>query len=137
MRFLTSEESLDLPSHIAPKLQENVQDLLVFQPLTGVLELFRITVDVLEQSQTTGSPSGRTARMTNSPRLQPVTSALTRLIDKGQALRGKDSSVATWDLRRRKDWPDVRQRVPIPTTPSQRRRILGDKYVHNSPFLNE
>lgn len=135
IRFLSIDESLGLPRYLSPipengKVKENFQDLLIFQPETGVLELFRMTVDLIEREvASTPARSGRSS-LNTSPRVQPVqsaTSALTRLIDNGQSLRAKESSVANWDLRRRNNWPEVRQKMPTPIKSKGHRKDLGDK----------
>ena len=137
VKFFTTEESYDLPTSIAPRASTRngstrhldndaraFQDILVLQPTTGTLELFRISLDVIEP-QTTTSPPLR-PRKDSPPRvgsdetvstsLRAVsTSALSRLMDRGQgrALHAKESSVATWNLRRESNWAEVKHSLTI------------------------
>ncbi|KAF8522572.1 hypothetical protein BU17DRAFT_44501 [Hysterangium stoloniferum] len=120
------------PSHSpasSPRFQSSIsptpfQDMLVFDPATGELSLRRITLDVvappLDSSgmpHTVSAPGAVSGYSISLP--VPVMNMGMSLVRKtrkeagdvhGEVV-GKESTVATWSLKRAKDWPDVRGAV--------------------------
>ncbi|KAJ8081647.1 hypothetical protein PM082_007493 [Marasmius tenuissimus] len=121
-------------SHGRPK---NYQDVLVFDPTDGVLSLRRITVNIKAKDGNTSMLSlaggsnaashisrslpgmgavGKLA-MSVSPTSQgrPGPSTLSQKIDvAGSELVAKDSSVATWNLKRKREWSEVKRALEEP-----------------------
>lgn len=154
IRFLSRQESAALPSGLTAEKSSRVvndspsplltgqvvtatpspayQDMLVFQPIDGTLELFRI---YLETQETPGTPSrktrsdetssqGTTGKKDISTAMR--TSALSKMIDRTQpskvTLKAKDISIATWTIRRGDDWSEVRLNITLPQKTQNRSR---------------
>lgn len=119
----------------------NFQDVLCFDPMSGVLSLRRIWVDraasdrtlqVANAIPTLGGTSislpgtGLTfVSMSISPPHQPESagrrgssaSASGKMQEHSSGLLGKDSVFATWNLRRSSDWPSIKRVMKdIPNT---------------------
>ncbi|KAK7039125.1 hypothetical protein VNI00_010310 [Paramarasmius palmivorus] len=112
---------------------KNYQDVLVFDPTDGVLSLRRIMISAKTRSrESSGSILGVGAsaaagisrslpgmgKLAMSVSVSPNTPsgvhgsgpAQTMGADSGPTdLNGKDSTVATWNLRRRKDWGEIKK----------------------------
>ncbi|KIY62484.1 hypothetical protein CYLTODRAFT_447171 [Cylindrobasidium torrendii FP15055 ss-10] len=110
---------------------KNFQDMVVFDPMDGMLQLRRWVLNVNQRGgnregisipgmtsvslpmglgiggRSSTSPRDRSRRISSSS-LSPDLAALT-IEDKldGELVAVKDTVVATWDLRRRRDWPAV------------------------------
>ncbi|KAJ3730564.1 hypothetical protein C8R42DRAFT_11268 [Lentinula raphanica] len=130
----TRSESLSLSPHqkLSPNVRpRNFQDVLVFDPLDGILSLRRIFVDVKPKLGDGPSILGtnfgsvgslgasRSLPATNavgrlsgsaSPGTSPVgtTGAFPTKAENGE-LTSRESTVASWHLRRGKDWPEKKE----------------------------
>ncbi|KAG8218093.1 hypothetical protein J3R82DRAFT_3608 [Butyriboletus roseoflavus] len=130
----TSSGRSDLPSSHSPHRHHNFKDVLVFDASGGVLSLRRITLEQrprefgipfsspiasfatsislpgagaagrLSASPPTHTPSTRDAARKRSGLTQQMLEAATELV-------GKESTVATWQLKRRHDWGEVKRVV--------------------------
>lgn len=101
------------------------QDVLVFDPLDGMLSLRRLTPSKRTQEQS--SPSAQSPRVNASISLPGVStihrlagaatsadrqpSALTRLMGGTSRLICQESHIATWILRRKTDWKEIKQPI--------------------------
>ena len=127
----TSSGRSDLPSSHSSHRQHNFKDVLVFDASGGVLSLRRITLE--QRPREPGIPFspiaslatsislpgvGGAGRLSVSPPIQtrsPIRdetgrrSGLTQqMLEAATELVGKESTVATWQLRRRHDWGEVK-----------------------------
>ncbi|KAF8432219.1 hypothetical protein L210DRAFT_3650516 [Boletus edulis BED1] len=113
--------------------QHNFKDVLVFNASGGVLSLRRITLE--QRVRESGIPLhhrsramsislpgvGAAGRLSASPPVQtrsPIRDASKRrsgltqqMLEAAAELMGKDSTVATWQLKRRHDWGEVKRVV--------------------------
>ncbi|KAF8125490.1 hypothetical protein EV363DRAFT_1225882 [Boletus edulis] len=131
----TSSGRSDLPPTHSSHRQLNFKDVLVFNASGGVLSLRRITLEqrVRESGIPFASPItslatsislpgvGAAGRLSSSPPVQtrsPIRDASKRrsgltqqMLEAATELVGKDSTVATWQLKRRHDWGEVKRVV--------------------------
>jgi hypothetical protein len=130
----TSSGRSDLPSSHSSHRQHNFKHMLMFDASGGVLSLRRITLE--QRSRESGIPFsspiaslatsislpgvGAAGRLSASPPVQtrsPISagrkqSGLTQqMLEAATELVGKDSTVATWQLKRRHDWEEVKHVV--------------------------
>lgn len=123
----TSSSRSDLPSPLRARKTANFQDLLLFDPSDGVLSLRRIMLEqrprdtgafsyTLANLPTSMSLPGTSAagRLSTSPHnrvgvASTKTSGLTQMmLESTSELHGRDTMVATWQLRRHRDWGEVK-----------------------------
>ncbi|KAG2124997.1 hypothetical protein BD769DRAFT_1358492 [Suillus cothurnatus] len=123
----TSSSRSDLPSPLRARKTANFQDLLLFDPSDGVLSLRRVMLEqrprdtgafsyTLANLPTSISLPGTSAagRLSTSPRnragvASTKTSGLTqKMLESASELHGRDTMVATWQLRRHRDWGEVK-----------------------------
>ncbi|KAL0575045.1 hypothetical protein V5O48_006918 [Marasmius crinis-equi] len=132
---------------------KNYQDVLVFDPTDGLLSLRRITVNaklkdggtsILGASLAGGSSVSNAAghiskslpgmgavgklAMSVSPTSQarPGPSGLSHRMDAGASdLVGKESTVATWNLKRKRDWSEVKRALEDPVRQVSSKEKLG------------
>ncbi|KAG1766309.1 hypothetical protein EDD22DRAFT_1011548 [Suillus occidentalis] len=124
----TSSSRSDLPSPLRVRKTANFQDLLLFDPSDGVLSLRRIMLE--QRPRDTGTFSYTLANLPTSMSL-PGTSAVGRLstlphnragvaltktsgltqmiLESASELHGRDTMVATWQLKRHRDWGEVKR----------------------------
>lgn len=123
----TSSSRSDLHSPIRAKKTANFQDLLLFDPSDGVLSLRRVMLE--QRPRDTGAfsytlanlptsmslPGGSaTGRVSTSPHnrvgvASTKTSGLTQMmLETASELHGRDTMIATWQLRRHRDWGEVK-----------------------------
>ncbi|KAF8125481.1 hypothetical protein EV363DRAFT_1175971 [Boletus edulis] len=131
----TSSGRSDLPPTHSSHRQHNFKDVLVFNASGGVLSLRRITLEqrVRESRIPFASPItslatsislpgvGAAGRLSTSLPVQtcsPIKNASKRrsgltqqMLEAATELVGKDSTVATWQLKRRHDWGEVKRVV--------------------------
>ncbi|KAF8447551.1 hypothetical protein L210DRAFT_2802781 [Boletus edulis BED1] len=131
----TSSGRSDLPPTHSSRRQHNFKDVLVFNASGGVLSLRRITLEqhVRESRIPFASPItslatsislpgvGAAGWLSASPPVQtrsPISDASKRrsgltqqMLEAATELVGKDSTVATWQLKRRHDWGEVKRVV--------------------------
>ncbi|KAJ7430865.1 hypothetical protein FB451DRAFT_461394, partial [Mycena latifolia] len=128
---LRSPVSPPLPSPSTMGAQSGVQDVLVFDPADGVLSLRRVTV-ALEAAHGAGLPisvslpAGRLAMGTSMSASPPAYAAsyarghrhaagagaggpAAGEVAPGAELGGREAVVATWSLRRRRGWAEIRR----------------------------
>ena len=146
----TSSSPTILSHQIPKQLQQQFQDVLLFDPADGVLSLRRLSLDkhfVREQSlgmaaaaasaQALGVTSISLPRMGGAGRLatSPPRSGGSGVVDPPVAeLVAKESNIATWHLQRRTDWVEIKQRIFNPDVKYQ--PPLGGEYVLFNLFLN-
>ena len=147
----TSSGRSDLPSSHSSHRQHNFKDVLVFDSSGGVLSLRRITLE--QRPRESGIPFsspitslatsislpgvGAAGRLSASPPVQtrsPIRDATRKrsgltqqMLEAATELVGKESTVATWQLKRRHDWEEVKRvvhEVGDPPKPG------SSKYVH-------
>jgi hypothetical protein len=123
----TSSSRSDLPSPLRARKTANFQDLLLFDPSDGVLSLRRIMLEqrprdtgafsyTLANLPTSMSLPGTSAagRLSTSPHnrvgvASAKTSGLTQMmLESASELHGRDTMVATWQLKRHRDWGEVK-----------------------------
>ncbi|KAG2091208.1 uncharacterized protein F5147DRAFT_586407, partial [Suillus discolor] len=123
----TSSSRSDLPSPLRARKTTNFQDLLLFDPSDGVLSLRRIMLEqrprdtgefsyTLANLPTSMSLPGTSAagRLSTSPHNRvgvssTKTSGLTQMmLESASELHGRDTMVATWQLKRHRDWGEVK-----------------------------
>ena len=130
----TSSSRSDVPSPLRTRKAANFQDILLFDPSDGVLSLRRIMLEQrprdaggfsysyslanLPTSVSMSLPGGgATARLGTSPpnrvSIPPnKSSGLTQMmLEATSELHGRDIMVATWQLRRHRDWSDVKHEL--------------------------
>lgn len=123
----TSSSRSDLPSPLRARKTANFQDVLLFDPSDGVLSLRRIMLEqrprdtgafsyTLANLPTSMSLPGTSAagRLSTSPHnrvgvASTKTSGLTQMmLESASELHGRDTMVATWQLKRHRDWGEVK-----------------------------
>lgn len=123
----TSSSRSDLPSPLRTRKTANFQDLLLFDPSDGVLSLRRVMLEqrprdtgafsyTLANLPTSMSLPGTSAagRLSTSPHNRAgvpstKTSGLTqKMLESASELHGRDAMIATWQLRRHRDWGEVK-----------------------------
>ncbi|KAG1787184.1 uncharacterized protein HD556DRAFT_1410590 [Suillus plorans] len=123
----TSSSRSDQPSPLRARKTANFQDLLLFDPSDGVLSLRRIMLE--QRPRDTGAFSytlanlptsmslpgtSATGRLSTSPHnrvgvASTKTSGLTQMmLESASELHGRDTMIATWQLRRHRDWGEVK-----------------------------
>lgn len=123
----TSSSRSDLHSPPRARKAANFQDLLLFDPSDGVLSLRRVMLE--QRPRDTGAfsytlanlptsislPGTSTAgRLSTSPHnrvgvASAKTSGLTQMmLETASELHGRDTMIATWQLRRHRDWSEVK-----------------------------
>ncbi|KAF8136753.1 hypothetical protein EV363DRAFT_1320416, partial [Boletus edulis] len=119
----TSSGRSDLPPTHSSRRQHDFKDVLVFNASGGVLSLRRITLEqhVRESRIPFASPITSLATSISLPGVgaagwlsasPPRRSGLTQqMLEAATELVGKDSTVATWQLKRRHDWGEVKRVV--------------------------
>lgn len=131
----TSSGRSDLPSSHSSHRQHNFKDVLVFDASGGVLSLRRITLEqrpreygipfsapIASLATSISLPGvGAAGRLSASPPMQgrvqgrdsaEKRSGLTQqMLEAATELAGRESTVATWQLRRRHDWGEVKRVV--------------------------
>ncbi|KAH0839378.1 hypothetical protein J3R83DRAFT_75 [Lanmaoa asiatica] len=129
----TSSGRSDIPSSHLSHRHHNFKDVLVFDASGGVLSLRRITLE--QRPRESGIPFsspiaslatsislpgvGAAGRLSASPPTQTLSrdvarkrSGLTQqMLEAATELVGKESTVATWQLKRRYDWREVKRVV--------------------------
>ncbi|KAG1733244.1 uncharacterized protein EDB91DRAFT_1149677 [Suillus paluster] len=122
----TSSSRSDLPSPLRTRKTANFQDLLLFDPSDGVLSLRRVMLEQRPRDAGTFSYSlanlptsmslpgtGTTGRLSSSPQNRGITSTKTSgltqmMLEAASELHGRDTMIATWQLRRHRDWSEVK-----------------------------
>lgn len=123
------------------------QDALLFDPRDGTLSLRRITLSKQTRERVPSTfgavplPGGTSISLpgvsTLSNRLgssapsgttQPP-SALTKMMARSTELVANESVVATWTLRRSKDWKDIRRSLHSPQSRKRPARVAKPEYV--------
>ncbi|KAG0698946.1 hypothetical protein DFH29DRAFT_1016474 [Suillus ampliporus] len=123
----TSSSRSDLPSPLRTRKTANFQDLLLFDPSDGVLSLRRVMLEQRPRDAGAFSYSlanlptsmslpgtGATGRLSTSPHNRGgvaanKTSGLTQMmLEAASELHGRDTLIATWQLRRHRDWSEVK-----------------------------
>ena len=125
----TSSGRSDLPSSHSSHRQHNFKDVLVFDASGGVLSLRRITMEqrprefgipfsspIASLATSISLPGvGATGRLSASPPSKDAArkqSGLTQqMLEGATELVGKESTIATWQLKRRHDWSEVKRVV--------------------------
>ena len=139
-----------------PQQHQQFQDVLFFDPADGVLSLRRLSLDkhfVREQGlgmaaaaasvQALGVTSislpgmGGAGKLARSPS-RPGGNASVGVDPPVAELVAQESTVATWDLQRRKDWVEIKRRI---VNPEPQPRVSGGEYVfyfifYFPPFSN-
>jgi hypothetical protein len=125
----TSSGRSDIPSSHSSHRQHNFKDVLVFDASGGVLSLRRISLE--QRPRESGIPFsspiaslatsislpgvGAAGRLSASPPIRDAAkkrSGLTQqMLEAATELVGKESTVATWQLKRRHDWGEVKHVV--------------------------
>ena len=125
----TSSGRSDPPSSHSSHRQHNFKDVLVFDASGGVLSLRRISLE--QRPRESGIPFslpiaslatsislpgiGGAGRLSASPPIRDTAmkrSGLTQqMLEAATELVGKESTVATWQLKRRHDWGEVKHVV--------------------------
>jgi hypothetical protein len=132
------------PTIQIPKQHQHFQDVLFFDPADGVLSLRRLSLDkhsVREQGlgiaaaaasvQALGVTSislpgmGGAGKLARSPS-RPGGNASTSVDPPVTELVAEESTVATWDLQRRTDWVEIKQRI---VDPEPQPRVSGGECV--------
>ncbi|THU96949.1 hypothetical protein K435DRAFT_858103 [Dendrothele bispora CBS 962.96] len=142
-----STRSEPISPHFSPGTgrPKNYQDILVFDPTDGVLSLRRLMTDIKVRSKdgsfilstsfgsfasvgSVGSTSrslpgtGAAGRLSTSPNKASLggsnSSGLTQMIEEPKEIIGKESTVATWSLRRRREWSETRKPLEDPSVQS-------------------
>ncbi|KAI6035853.1 hypothetical protein EDC04DRAFT_2703228 [Pisolithus marmoratus] len=142
----TSSARSDLGHVPSTFRSRNHKDILVFDPPSGILSLKRITIEERPKEPGISSPimnfatsisfpgTGSANRLGNSPPIQSSregrkTSGLTQqLLDASMELISKERTVATWQLRRRQDWGEVKQWMAEMS--EQKRVEVSDSLAH-------
>lgn len=144
----TSSSRSDLPSPLRARKTANFQDLLLFDPSDGVLSLRRVMLEqrprdtgafsyTLANLPTSISLPGTSAagRLSTSPRnragvASTKTSGLTqKMLESASELHGRDTMVATWQLRRHRDWGEVKH-VQRLSARSPGRTLITNSLAH-------
>jgi len=144
----TSSSRSDLPSPLRARKTANFQDLLLFDPSDGVLSLRRVMLEqrprdtgafsyTLANLPTSISLPGTSAagRLSTSPRnragvASTKTSGLTqKMLESASELHGRDTMVATWQLRRHRDWGEVKH-VQHLSARSPGRTLITNSLAH-------
>lgn len=128
MRF-ASLPSRDVPSQLLPpRRSSNVQDLLVFDPVDGILSLRRLTIEIRSRDsfvpsmQNVGGTSVSLPGMSRLGVSPPSSiSGPTRTAEASLDLGAKESLVATWSLKRRGTWGEVKRAIGIDVTAEKMR----------------
>ena len=124
--YLSSSPTPSSPNSAAsvpPKRPVNYQDMLVFNPSDGVLSLRRITLEARTVGEgsyipitasislpTGGRLPGTSPESYSSKRSSSGLSMAMASVDSGpKELVGKETSVATYNLKRGSDWKEVRK----------------------------
>lgn len=123
----SSSSRSELPSPLRTRKIANFQDVLLFDPSDGVLSLRRVMLE--QRPRDTGAFSytlanlptsmslpgtGAAGRLSTSPHnrigvASAKTSGLTQMmLEAASELHGRDTMVATWQLRRHRDWSEVK-----------------------------
>jgi hypothetical protein len=138
VRVLTREESQNLPHPLLPDKRSSkdaggYEDVLVFLPDTGAIELYRINLTAAEAQPSRGRGTVSHARRKPSVSETSATeqssspsgggaSALTRMMDSNTqgviTLQGRERHLALWNVSRAKDWSEVQR--PIVQTSGDR-----------------
>ncbi|KAF8161700.1 hypothetical protein B0H34DRAFT_702189 [Crassisporium funariophilum] len=137
----------DSPSSplFSPQKTTNFQDVLLFDPMDGILSLRRLTLDkqlahepgVAASVQALGVTSislpgmGGAGRMSGSPsmrgggggRMLGLTATVS-VAELPMELVGKEGTVATWDLQRGRDWVEIKQPMGLDERADLRRGRL-------------
>ncbi|KAF8166691.1 hypothetical protein BJ912DRAFT_889225 [Pholiota molesta] len=148
------------PSFSPPKLKraKNYQDLLVFDPVDGVLSLRRLAIDKHpEKEQGIGGVAasvhalgvtsislpgmGGAGRLSSSPSTRGTAGALSsgrstssaKVEEPPMELVGKETVEATWDLKRGRDWVEIK----TPVLPSTIRMDALRKNITGGDWLSE
>jgi hypothetical protein len=105
-----------------PQPASNFQDVLVFDRVAAILSLWRVTLSMRRESDvgTLAGIGGLGATLTGGP--------MSRLTS-NDVLHGEEAVVASWDLARKKDWPEVRECLDFPSTISMNGVDKEAKYV--------
>ncbi|OJA20381.1 hypothetical protein AZE42_06676 [Rhizopogon vesiculosus] len=128
----TSSSRSDVPSPLRTRKAANFQDLLLFDPSDGVLSLRRVMLEQrhrdaysyslanLPTSVSMPLPgNGNAGRLGTSPPnrvgvVSTKSSGLTQMmLEAASELYGRDSMVATWQLRRHRDWSEVKYEMNL------------------------
>lgn len=131
---------VQIPTGLLPRplhRARNIQDILVFDPVDGVLSLRRITTDQRPKDQiglasvpgvisrslpgTVGSP----VRMSSSPGSvgQASSTSTSTPTEAVMELVGRGELMATWNLQRNNDWKELRKSVEESTV--DERHVYG------------
>ncbi|KAF5364610.1 hypothetical protein D9758_005561 [Tetrapyrgos nigripes] len=126
-----STRSEPISPHQGNVRPKNYQDILVFDPTDGILSLRRLTVDTKPASKenssilnasfgslgavgSVGSVSrslpgvGGTGRLSTSP-VKNAASGISQMMEGPADIISKENTVATWSLRRRREWGEIRR----------------------------
>ena len=114
------------PETLSPRRMQrptNYQDVLLFDPIEGILSLRRLTLEIRTCDQGLSFPTavhnlGATSvslpgasplsRLGVSPSSGGRPSGLSQMMNAPAELVGRDSTVASWNLRRGQDWGEIR-----------------------------
>ncbi|CCM06516.1 uncharacterized protein FIBRA_08788 [Fibroporia radiculosa] len=127
----SSPSSVQSSNHSSTQASRKVanQDVLVFDPYDGTLSLRRIVVERGANEFTLAASSipiigntsmslpgvnslGRLSTSPSSTQTSPgKASGLTQMMGRSSELAGKERRVGSWNLRRGRDWPEVRKPI--------------------------
>lgn len=147
------------PESLSPRRMQrpaNYQDVLIFDPTDGSLSLRRFTLDVRTgdhglpfstSMHSIGGTSislpgaGSTGRLSTSPSSSGSRpSGLSQMMDAPSELIARDSIVASWNLKRRHDWAEIRVVQEIsrsqarPYSPKSKYVCIDSRIISTYPF---
>ncbi|TFY56225.1 hypothetical protein EVG20_g9014 [Dentipellis fragilis] len=109
------------PTHRARR-PTNYQDVLVFDPADGTLSLRRFVIDVQSTEHSLSVPGsvpglgGTSISLPSRPSFGRMSvsppaggSGISKMLEKPAELTARDTEVATWGLKRRRDWGEIKR----------------------------
>lgn len=153
----TSSSRSDVPSPLRTRKAANFQDLLLFDPSDGVLSLRRVMLEQRPRDAGTFSYSyslanlptsvsmslpgnSGTSRLGTSPPnrvgvVSTKSSGLTQMmLEAASELHGRETMVATWQLRRHRDWSEVKHVLSLSARSPGRTSIAKYAFPINPRF---
>ncbi|EKM58747.1 uncharacterized protein PHACADRAFT_248804 [Phanerochaete carnosa HHB-10118-sp] len=128
LAFMFIPQSMNLPSSLSSQ-HPHYQDTLLFDPRDGMLSLRRISLLKQTRERTTSTfgtvplPGGTSISLPGVSTLSGAQapagtartpSALTKMMARSTELVANENVVATWMLRRSKDWREIRRSLRTP-----------------------
>ncbi|KAA1478047.1 hypothetical protein DENSPDRAFT_632230 [Dentipellis sp. KUC8613] len=109
------------PTHRARR-PTNYQDVLMFDPADGTLSLRRFVIDVQSTERSLSVPGsvpglgGTSISLPSRPSFGKTSvsppaggSGISKMLDKPAELTARETEVATWGLKRRRDWGEIKR----------------------------